>query len=82
MKTTVISIAAAMLVAGPALAERENHVYRGEVSGDYATAIVAAAHFAMDDQGDGAGRVIVSTSNASVAVEAKVKLANDERGFN
>lgn len=89
MKTTFITFAAALMIAGPSFAERENHVYSGEVSGNAATAAEAIAHFAASDQGDGANRraesaemdVIVSTSN-SVADDAAAKLANDERGFN
>ena len=88
MKTTFITIAAAMMFAGPSFAERENHTYDGAVSGNARTAAEAISHFAGSEQGDGAYRrakaaemgVIVSTSNASKAAFAAAKLDNDERG--
>lgn len=86
---TLLSIAA-LMVAAPAFAERENNVYFGDVSGNAQTAAAAIAHFASSEQGDGAYRrgeaadmgVIVSTSNASNAAFAAAKLHNDERGDN
>jgi hypothetical protein len=90
MKTTLISLAAALMIAGPALAERENHNYNGDVSGTAQTASAAIAHFAASEQGDGAYRradaaemgVVVSTSNVGNAAFAAAKLDNDERGDN
>jgi hypothetical protein len=90
MKTTFISVAAALMIAGPAFAERENHSYPGEVSGNAQTASEAIAHFAASEQGDGAYRrgeaadmgVIVSTSNAGNADFAAAKLDNGEHGDN